>query len=240
MIDETLYEVNSAPEAVYACYDLVCPELPSHGKPNMYKTSCEERRKKAEKSSPCAQWPHCDRKIQPQREGYIRKHWSALTALVGKAICDGQSNKEIQQGMGLNATQISKHRCIILANPDLYPDIDLDSAPEPEIEDKPKRGPGAQTDNAKFIADRIVTLRNQGYGVQEIADEVGRSREIVYVRLREAGMGVDRTNFKSEVHAWLDKNPSAGHKDVRAQFSCPRTTAHAYFLEWQRRRKGWK
>ncbi len=120
------YSINSAPEAETKEYDMICPKLPNHGKPNMFKDSCDQRRKVAAKSkvkTACSRWPNCGETEATSSDELRRHSRTALTTIVGNAIKDGKTYSEIVAEYGMCNSQISKHKRIIQANPDLYPEF---------------------------------------------------------------------------------------------------------------------
>lgn len=228
------YTVNSGPEAQCLDYDIVCPQIPSNGRPNMHKRSCEWRRgqeARRERKTACSRWPNCGEAVSAG-EDMKRKTRSGLTAIVGKALLARRSYAQIAQEYDMSNTKISKHRAIIIANPDLYPDIDLKShdgrktvIPHPEA-----------TENAKAVAAKMVELHKAGHTREEIARKVNRSKQTISKRLREAGFLTQRRQgtLREEILTHLEKHPKTPIRKIQEIFGCARSTAEGYKAEFGR------
>jgi len=95
---------------------------------------------------------------------------------------------------------------------------------------------------AEAIRLKIIELNGKGWGVDAIAEEVGRGRSLVEKRMQEAGLVVPREakpiSLKQQVMQWLDENPGSTTKDVMKAFcGTPRGTCESYRVQWNRRRR---
>lgn len=232
------YTVNNAPELTTDPYEVVCPLLPRHGKPNMLRTACEQRRGAAAKSEiqcACKHWPDCDSYEETKTENLQRNVRSALTNVVARALFDGKTYDDIIDQTGLSNKQISKHKRIITANPDLYPEHHCSAdAPPPKM---PTTGTqSVRNAVAAAAGKKIVDLFHQGFTRKQIAEKVNRCEETVSLRLRESGINKPRGKgrLRQEILLHLADHPETTRAQIQELFDCVRSTATTYMGEFKR------
>ena len=93
----------------------------------------------------------------------------------------------------------------------------------------------AQKEKAERLAQKIVTLKEQGLEPKKIKEQLNISIKTVYKRLSEAGYTITGNISKKKIaFDWLEKNPTASGKEIAAHLGVKLPTAFTYMRDFKR------
>ncbi len=112
--------------------------------------------------------------------------------------------------------------------------------PSAEAREKMSQHALKKTRAKEELTRTIIKKFNQGKKevITQIADELGCCRELVYLRLREAGIYYPPGGpTRNRVFDWLDDHPDATYLEVEKIFSCAKSTASSYCTQYRKTRR---
>lgn len=106
--------------------------------------------------------------------------------------------------------------------------------PTAEAREKMIRAAAYKTRSAHRRAEEILQRFGNGESVDDIAEAMGCCRDLVYRRLRDAGIYQQPGGpIRKQIFDWLDDNPEAGYLEIRRRFDCAKGTASSYRRQYR-------
>lgn len=102
---------------------------------------------------------------------------------------------------------------------------------------KTKTAQHTRSKAGKEIVDKIVSLYTPGCDLQAIADKVCRSKKLVELRLKEAGVFVSSrpaVSGRKKVFAMLEEDPTQTCQQIQERTGISRSSCETYMREWRR------